>query len=128
VEIKRLTLYFRPSYAFEFKERSTGKVRVLEVDAVTGQVRAGSVFKREMVEVFSESEVFKIGRDVALALVPGGEAAKVLVTRIVEKQKTKKDDEIRSKIHRAQAEEKPAKKETKSSEKAGRTRISLPDK
>jgi len=100
--VKQLTLYFKPSYAFEYKEKSTNKLRVFEVDALTGEVRAGSVFKRELAEVFSEGEIFRIGKDVALALVPGGEAAGVLVSRLVTKHKAKKEAEVKEKMRRAE--------------------------
>ncbi len=131
VEVKRLTLYFKPAYAFEFKEKSTGKTRVLEVDALTGKVQAGSVFKRELAEVFSENEIFQVGKDVTLALLPGGQAAEVLVKKLVQKRKEKKDEEIKSRIHRAEKRETEEREETRKDSAssrpsaAGRTRISL---
>ncbi len=70
VEIKKLCLYFRPVYAFEFKN-SNGKTGALEVDAITGEMAKGKVYKRELAELIPEGALFDIGAEIASMVIPG---------------------------------------------------------
>jgi len=71
IEVKDIILYFRPIYAFELMNSATKQTGVLEVDALTGDVKKGKVFKHELKELISEDILFDIGAELAETVIPG---------------------------------------------------------
>src|SRR5689334_21719933 len=68
-------LVYRPIWAFEFHWRPKEKRGVVEIDAVTGAVRAGGSLLPHLGRVISRDALFDIGADTVGLLVPGGSIA-----------------------------------------------------
>ena len=88
--ITKLCLYFRPIYVFEFTEQSTKKKKVLEVDALTGAVKVGTMVKSPLAELISEGKLFEIGTELAAEIIPGGGAALIVGKEIKKKREKNK--------------------------------------
>jgi hypothetical protein len=65
-------LYYRPIWAFEFHWAPKDKTGVLEIDAITGQVRQAASLTSHMTKLISRDALFDIGADTIGLLVPGG--------------------------------------------------------
>lgn len=76
----KLHLYYRPVYAFEYAWNTAGKVGVIEIDGLTGNVVAsGEWFRDKIDRVMTRDMLFDLGAEVASAAIPaGGIAVKVL--------------------------------------------------
>lgn len=74
-------LYYRPVWAFEFAWAAKGRTGVIEIDAVTGQVRNAPSLTSGLTKVVSRDALFDIGADTVGLLVPGGSIA-VKVARV----------------------------------------------
>jgi len=73
VEVSRVDLYYRPVYAFRYSWASKQKEAILEVDALTGETRAGNrVFAEYFGKVLDQNFLFDIGADAIGMVVPGG--------------------------------------------------------
>jgi hypothetical protein len=68
-------LVYRPIWAFEFHWRPKEKRGVVEIDAVTGAVRAGGSLLPQLSRVITRDALFDIGADTVGLLVPGGSVA-----------------------------------------------------
>jgi len=68
-------LVYRPIWAFEFHWRPKEKRGVVEIDAVTGAVRAGGSLIPQLGKVITRDALFDIGADTVGLLVPGGSIA-----------------------------------------------------
>ena len=68
-------LYYRPIWAFEFHWAPKDKSGVLEIDALTGQVRQAASLTSHMTKLISREALFDIGADTVGLLVPGGSIA-----------------------------------------------------
>lgn len=68
-------LYYRPIWAFEFHWGPKDKTGVLEVDALTGQLRQAASLTSHMTKLISRDALFDIGADTIGLLVPGGSIA-----------------------------------------------------
>jgi hypothetical protein len=90
VKITNLTLYFRPIYAYEFVDSKSGKKSVLDVDALTGEVKKGSIVGKGLKEIFSEGDLFEIGTEFATDFLPGTKAAMMVVQKVRAARKRKK--------------------------------------
>ncbi|WP_242163346.1 hypothetical protein [Lysobacter sp. M15] len=79
-EVDKLHLYYRPVYAFEYVWNPAGKVGVIEIDGLTGNVVAsGEWFRDKIDRVMTRDMLFEMGAEVASAAIPaGGVAVKVL--------------------------------------------------
>lgn len=88
VEFTTAHLYFRPVFAFEYDWN--GKLGVIEIDGLTGEVIENGEWFREKVEIaVSREMLFELGAEVASAVVPGsGYAVKLLNKVTQEKPKT----------------------------------------
>ena len=76
VEVKKVGLYFRPVYAFEYKWDAKGKTAVAEFDGLTGTMTTGGVTLRQQVEkVITRDLIFDIGEITAGMLIPGANIA-----------------------------------------------------
>jgi len=90
VKVDHLTLYFRPIYAFEFIDSKTGKSSILDVDALTGEVKKGSIIGKGLKEIFEEGDLFEIGTEFATDFLPGAKAAVMVVQKVRDARKRKK--------------------------------------
>jgi hypothetical protein len=68
-------LYYRPVWAFEFHWKPKDKRGVVEIDAVTGQIRQGQSLVPALTRMVSREAIFDIGADTIGLLVPGGSIA-----------------------------------------------------
>ena len=68
-------LVYRPIWAFEFHWRPKEKRGVVEIDGVTGAVRAGGSLLPQLGRVITRDALFDIGADTVGLLVPGGSIA-----------------------------------------------------
>lgn len=68
-------LYYRPWWAFEFLWRPKDKRAIVELDAITGQVRPGQALMARVGKMVNRDSLFDIGADTVGLLVPGGSIA-----------------------------------------------------
>jgi hypothetical protein len=68
-------LYYRPIWAFEFRWAPKDKSGVVEIDAVTGQMRQAASLTANITRVVTKDALFDIGADTVGLLVPGGSIA-----------------------------------------------------
>jgi hypothetical protein len=72
VDIKKVGLYFRPVYAFEYKWETKGKTAVAEFDGLTGTMTTGGINLRQQVEkIITRDLIFDVSAMGANALIPG---------------------------------------------------------
>jgi len=100
VKVTTLVLYFRPVYAFEFVDSKTGKSSILDVDALTGEVKKGSIVGRGLKEIFSEGDLFEIGSEFVTDFIPGTKAAVMVVQKVRAARKRKKAEREENKRRR----------------------------
>jgi hypothetical protein len=79
--LEHIDLYYRPWWAFEFLWRPKDKRGVVEIDALTGQIRPGQALMAKVQRMVSRDTLFDIGADTVGLLVPGGGIA-VKVARL----------------------------------------------
>lgn len=79
--LEHIDLYYRPWWAFEFHWKPKDKRGVVEIDAVTGQMRPGQALMPKLQRMVSRDVLFDIGADTVGLLVPGGGIA-VKVARL----------------------------------------------
>ncbi len=73
VEIKRLDLYYRPVYAFQYRWHSKEKEAVLEMDALTGTLHSnGTTYQRYMGQILDADFLFDVGAETVGLFIPGG--------------------------------------------------------
>lgn len=76
IEVEKVILYLRPIYAFEFFWKSRDKRQVVELDALTGELRAeAGQIKKQISDVLENDDLFDIGSDVVGTFVPGANIA-----------------------------------------------------
>jgi hypothetical protein len=73
--LERTDLYYRPIYAFEFAWTTKGKTGVVEIDAVTGQIRQAHSLMPALKGMVTRDALFDLGADAAGMLIPGGSIA-----------------------------------------------------
>jgi hypothetical protein len=86
--IQNIDLYYRPWWAFEFHWKPKDKKGVVELDAVTGQMRPGQALADRVGKVMNREALFDIGADTIGLIVPGGNIA-VKVARLAIDQSNK---------------------------------------
>jgi hypothetical protein len=79
--LEHIDLYYRPWWAFEFHWQPKDKRGVVEIDAITGQMRQGQALMAKVQRVVNRDVLFDIGADTVGLLVPGGSIA-VKVARL----------------------------------------------
>lgn len=87
VLIKKLLLYYRPVYCFEYYWEDKDKKLVVEVDGVTGKISQGRNFKTMQKAAVSQNHLFDIGADAIGLVIPGGEIAAKLALALMGKRK-----------------------------------------
>ncbi len=76
IDVEQIALYYRPVYAVEYLWKPKEKSKVLEFDALTGDVRAeGGEIKRQVVRVLANDALFDIGADAIGTVLPGANIA-----------------------------------------------------
>ncbi len=73
--IQNIDLYYRPWWAFEFHWKPKDKKGIVELDAVTGQMRPGVALADRVGKIVTRDALFDIGADTVGLLVPGGSIA-----------------------------------------------------
>jgi hypothetical protein len=73
--LENTDLYYRPVWAFEFHWRPKDKRGVVEIDALTGEVRQGESLIPQLSKMITRDALFDIGADTVGLLVPGGSIA-----------------------------------------------------
>lgn len=89
VEIKKTTLYFRPIYAFEFTNKKSNKTGVIEIDALTGEIKKGKVYKTELGELIPEGALFDVGAELASFVIPGA-ALGAEISKVIKRKRDQK--------------------------------------
>jgi hypothetical protein len=72
---EQIDLYFRPWWAFEFHWKLKDKRGVVELDAVTGEMRNSQALMARLSRTVTRESLFDIGADTVGLLVPGGSIA-----------------------------------------------------
>lgn len=86
--IEHIDLYYHPWWAFEFHWKPKDKTGVVELDAVTGEMRQGQALASRVTKMMNRDALFDIGADTVGLLVPGGSIA-VKVARLAIDQRDK---------------------------------------
>lgn len=72
IDVRELSLYYRPIYGVEFLWKAKDKKQVLEFDGLTGEVKPESgELKRKVVNVLENDALFDIGADAIGTVLPG---------------------------------------------------------
>ncbi|MFQ5475292.1 MAG: hypothetical protein ACE5DM_05655, partial [Candidatus Nanoarchaeia archaeon] len=71
------------------QSNATGQTGVLEVDAITGEVKRGKIFKHELKELISEDILFEVGAELASTIIPGAGVG-AIIGRELKKRRDKK--------------------------------------
>ena len=72
ITFEQIDLYYRPWWAFEFHWKVKDKKGVVELDAVTGELRNSQALMARLSRSVSRDSLFDIGADTVSLLVPGG--------------------------------------------------------
>jgi hypothetical protein len=75
LEVECIELVFRPIVAYEFVLPAKDRRGVVEVDAITGEVKTATSLKMQISRHVSKDALFDIGADTIGLLVPGGNIA-----------------------------------------------------
>jgi len=76
IDVEDVILYYRPVYAFEFLWEGHDKRTVIELDALTGDLRtAPGKLTKQIVQVLDNDDLFDIGADAIGTFVPGANIA-----------------------------------------------------
>ena len=87
--LEHIDLYYRPWWAFEFLWKPKDKRGVIEIDAITGQLRQGQALVPKLQRMVTRDALFDLGADTASLLIPGGGiAVKVARLAMDKRQKT----------------------------------------
>ena len=83
VTIEKLYLYYRPVFAFEYAWSTSGKIGVIEVDGLTGEVaEAGEWFRDKLGRMMTRDTLVDLGADVASMVIPGGSIAVKVINKL----------------------------------------------
>jgi len=76
IDIKEVTLFYRPVYAVEYYWKAKNKKVAAEFDALTGEVKVGGVeIKKQVATVLENNTLFDFGADAVGTLIPGASLA-----------------------------------------------------
>ena len=88
VVVDATDLYYRPLWAFEFAWQAKDRTGVLEVDAITGEVRQTNALLPQIKGIVGNREAwFDIGMDTVELIVPGANVALKIARVVVERNK-----------------------------------------
>lgn len=89
VVLEATDLFYRPVWAFEFTWNGKGKNAIVEIDAVTGQTRAGKALVGQIRGALNRDLLFDVGADTVGLFVPGGSIAVKLAKAAIDSNKKK---------------------------------------
>jgi hypothetical protein len=89
VVLETTDLFYRPVWAFEFTWNGKGKQAIVEIDAVTGQTRAGKALASQIKGALNRDLLFDVGADTIGLFVPGGSIAVKLAKAAIDNNKKK---------------------------------------
>lgn len=89
VVLEATDLFYRPVWAFEFTWNGKGKNAIIEIDAVTGQTRAGKALASQIRGALNRDLLFDVGADTVGLFVPGGSIAVKLAKAAIDNNKKK---------------------------------------
>lgn len=89
VVLETTDLFYRPVWAFEFTWNGKGKNAIVEIDAVTGQTRAGKALVGQIRGALNRDLLFDVGADTVGLFVPGGSIAVKLAKAAIDKNQKK---------------------------------------
>ncbi len=76
IDIKELTLFYRPVYAVEYYWKAKNRRLAAEFDALTGEITVGGVeIKKQVANVLENNTLFDFGADAMGTLIPGASLA-----------------------------------------------------
>lgn len=88
VEVSCVDLYYHPIFAFQYRWKTKEKEAIVEVDAVTGSIQAGSrTFKEYVGKVLDRDFLFDLGADAAGMFIPGGSIAVKVAKKYMDNKK-----------------------------------------
>jgi hypothetical protein len=91
IDVERLHLLYHLVYAFEYAWEARAKRAVIELDAVTGEVRTdGRAFHQQMGRIFNRDVLFDIGAETVNLMVPGGAIVLKIGKAIADHQRVQK--------------------------------------
>jgi hypothetical protein len=70
--LENTDLYYRPIWAFEFHWTPKDRRGVVEIDAITGEIRQGGSLLPQLSKIVTRDALFDIGADTVGMLIPGG--------------------------------------------------------
>lgn len=89
IEVPCVDLYYHPVYAFQYRWKSKNKEAILEIDALTGEIRSGNrIFREYMGKVLDRTFLFDLGADAAGLLIPGGSIAVKVAKKYIDHKKS----------------------------------------
>lgn len=87
-DVEAIDLYFRPVYAYEFLWVVKDKRVIVEMDALSGEMRTGGkTLKDHLQSVITRDFLFDVTADAVGLVVPGGSIAVKLVKAVVDRKK-----------------------------------------
>lgn len=89
VVLETTDLFYRPVWAFEFTWNGKAKNAIVEIDAVTGQTRAGKALVSQIKGALNRDLLFDVGADTVGLFVPGGSIAVKLAKAAIDKNQKK---------------------------------------
>lgn len=76
IDVEQVALYYRPIYAVEYFWKSKAKRQIIEIDALTGDMKAeGGEIKKQVAKVLENDALFDIGADTIGTVLPGANIA-----------------------------------------------------
>jgi hypothetical protein len=88
VDVELIELNFRPVYAFEYEWASKNRRTVIEMDAVTTEIRSGGRKWGDQIKgVLTRDLLFDITADAVGMILPGGSIAVKLIKAVVDRGK-----------------------------------------
>jgi hypothetical protein len=90
VTIKKLALYFRPIHVFNYKDSESGKMKTIEVDAVTKEVHKPSVLVQKLRGVTPSQDMLFDVSGFAECVIPGAGLGSFIGKNLMKYRKRKK--------------------------------------
>ncbi len=82
---ERVHLYYRPVFAFEYVWSTSGRIGVIEIDGLTGDVvENGEWFRERFERVMTRDMLFELGAEAASTVVPGGGFAVKVIGKLTQ--------------------------------------------
>lgn len=85
--LEQTDLYYRPIWAYEFLWKPRDRKGVVEIDALTGQIRQGQALLPQLKGMMTRDVLFDIGADTAGLLIPGGSIAVKVAKAAMDKKR-----------------------------------------